>query len=143
MRRGALTKSGAGGHQESCTSANTAWAIVDRYPQGWLRPAVGHTQKDGVLRDEVYWHAFVFPLIERKYIRSDWRSKHPSKGSRTKQPSAVGMRLDVPFALAGLWDNWQPPGSDEWLRRIAIITTSARLIHDRMPVFIAPIDSDR
>ena len=49
--------------------------------------------------------------------------------------------------LAGIWENWQRPGTDEWVRTFAIITTNSnelvRPIHDRMPVIIAPQDYDR
>ena len=47
------------------------------------------------------------------------------QGSEAKQPYAIGMKSGEPFALAGIWENWQRPGSDEWVRTFAIITTSA------------------
>lgn len=51
------------------------------------------------------------------------------------------------FALAGLWENWRHPQTEEWIRTFAIITCPAndliRQIHDRMPVIIAPIQYDR
>jgi putative SOS response-associated peptidase YedK len=57
------------------------------------------------------------------------------------------MKSGEPFALAAIWENWQRPGTDEWVRTFAIITTAAnelvRPIHDRMPVVIAPKDYDR
>lgn len=57
-----------------------------------------------------------------------------------KQPYAVGMKTGEPFALAGIWENWKPPGSEEWQRTFAVITTEANAlmssIHDRMPVII-------
>ena len=57
------------------------------------------------------------------------------------------MKSGEPFALAGIWENWQGPGSDEWVRSFAIITTNSnvlvRSIHDRMPVIIPPIAYDR
>ena len=50
------------------------------------------------------------------------------------------MKSGEPFALAGIWENWQRPGTDEWVRTFAIITTNSnelvRPIHDRMPVII-------
>ena len=57
------------------------------------------------------------------------------------------MMSAEPFALAGIWENWQRPGTDEWVRTFAIITTNSnefiKPIHDRMPVIIAPIHYDR
>jgi len=57
------------------------------------------------------------------------------------------MKGGEPFALAGIWENWQRPGTDEWVRTFAIITTNSnelvRCIHDRMPVIIPPESYDR
>jgi putative SOS response-associated peptidase YedK len=57
------------------------------------------------------------------------------------------MRSGEPFALAGIWENWQRPETDEWVRTFAIITTNSnelvRPIHDRMPVIIPPESYDR
>jgi putative SOS response-associated peptidase YedK len=68
------------------------------------------------------------------------------KGS-PKQPYAVGMKSGEPFALAGIWENWKAPGTEDWLRTFAVITTDANKligkIHDRMPVIIPPIAYDR
>src|SRR5690606_17679475 len=39
------------------------------------------------------------------------------KGTKgNKQPYAIGMKSDEPFALAGIWENWQRPGTQEWVR---------------------------
>jgi hypothetical protein len=35
------------------------------------------------------------------------------------------MRDDSPFALAGIWENWQHPETQEWVRTFCIITTTA------------------
>jgi putative SOS response-associated peptidase YedK len=68
------------------------------------------------------------------------------KGARAKQPFAIGMRSGEPFALAGIWENWQRPGADQWVRTFCIITTTANElvagIHDRMPVIIPPESYD-
>lgn len=62
------------------------------------------------------------------------------KQGQKKQPFYIHRRDDLPFAFAGLWENWsgtQPP-----LESCTLITTDAneltRPIHDRMPVIIAP-----
>ena len=69
-----------------------------------------------------------------------------SKGS-PKQPYAIGMKSGKPFALAGIWENWKRPETEEWVRTFAIITTNSNelvsAIHDRMPVIIAPEDYTR
>jgi putative SOS response-associated peptidase YedK len=64
-----------------------------------------------------------------------------------KRPYAIGMKGGELFALAGIGENWQRPGSEECLRTFAIITTNSNelvsAIHDRMPVIIAPEDYTR
>jgi putative SOS response-associated peptidase YedK len=74
----------------------------------------------------------------------EWKA---SKGQKAKQPFAIALKSGEPFALAGIWENWQKPGSEEWVRTFAVITTTANElvadIHDRMPVIIAPEFYDR
>jgi putative SOS response-associated peptidase YedK len=69
------------------------------------------------------------------------------KGAKTRQPYAIAMQDDSPFALAGIWENWQHPETKEWVRTFCIITTAANelvgQIHDRMPVIIAPESYER
>ena len=46
-----------------------------------------------------------------------------------------------------IWENWQQPGTDEWLRTFAVITCPANElmaeIHDRMPVIVPAESYDR
>jgi putative SOS response-associated peptidase YedK len=74
----------------------------------------------------------------------EWRA---IKGARAKQPYAIAMKSGQPFALAGICENWQKPGTEEWLRSFAIVTTVAndlvRDIHDRMPVIVPLASYDR
>jgi len=69
------------------------------------------------------------------------------KGARVKQPYAIAMKSGAPFAIAGIWENWQKPGGEEWMRTFAVITTTANElvhdIHDRMPVIIPKDAYDR
>jgi putative SOS response-associated peptidase YedK len=69
------------------------------------------------------------------------------KGATAKQPYAIGMRSGEPFALAAVWENWQRPGTEEWIRTFAVITCPANElmaeIHDRMPVIIPAESYDR
>src|SRR6202048_3267363 len=61
----------------------------------------------------------------------EWRA---IRGLKPKQPYAIGMKGGEPFALAGIWENWQRPATGEWIRTFAIITCPAndlvRPIHD-------------
>jgi putative SOS response-associated peptidase YedK len=57
------------------------------------------------------------------------------------------MKDGSPFGLGRLWENWKDPTSGESTRTFAIITTDANelvaLIHDRMPLILAPGDYAR
>ena len=67
---------------------------------------------------------------------------------KTRQPFAIRMKDDGPFAFAGLWDAWRAPNGT-WLQSYSIVTTDANellisaRIHDRMPVILNPKDYDR
>jgi putative SOS response-associated peptidase YedK len=67
----------------------------------------------------------------------EWR-KIP--GEKRKQPVYIRLKSQKPFALAGLWEVWQPDGMDEPLRSCTIITcppnTLLAEIHHRMPVIL-------
>jgi putative SOS response-associated peptidase YedK len=69
------------------------------------------------------------------------------KGKGPKQPYAVAMRSGEPFALAGIWESWRHPETDEVVRTFCVITTAANelidTIHDRMPVILPPEAYDR
>lgn len=56
-----------------------------------------------------------------------------------KQPHAVAMANGEPFAMAGLWEQWQGADGSELLSA-CILTTEANAlvakIHDRMPVIL-------
>jgi putative SOS response-associated peptidase YedK len=65
-----------------------------------------------------------------------------------KQPFWITRADAAPFAFAGLWALWRPPGEDvEPLRTCTIITTAANSalagIHDRMPVMLADEDAEQ
>jgi putative SOS response-associated peptidase YedK len=57
------------------------------------------------------------------------------------------MLSGEPFALAGIWESWRRPQTDEIVRTFCVITTAANAllsrIHDRMPVILAPDEYDR
>ena len=58
-----------------------------------------------------------------------------------KQPYYITRAGGQPFALAGLWEEWAPPGGQR-LDTCTIVTTGASdeiaWIHDRMPVMMEP-----
>jgi putative SOS response-associated peptidase YedK len=64
-----------------------------------------------------------------------------------KQPYAIAMKDGAPFGIAGIWENWKDPSTQEWVRTFAVLTTSANAlvarIHDRMPAILKPADYER
>ncbi len=65
----------------------------------------------------------------------EWRGN--PDGSKT--PFQFSLNSGQPFAFAGLWETWRPPGMDP-IRTCTIVTTDANdvvsPIHDRMPVIL-------
>ena len=59
-----------------------------------------------------------------------------------RRPYYVTMADRRPMAFAGIWASWKDPGTREWIRSCAIITTRANdaisSIHTRMPVILEP-----
>jgi putative SOS response-associated peptidase YedK len=66
----------------------------------------------------------------------EWRLDPDGK----KRPVRYTLEDGEPFGFAGLWTSWRDPASDEQLRSVTIITTSANElvapVHDRMPVIL-------
>jgi len=66
----------------------------------------------------------------------EWKSQ---PGTKTKIPHFIHMRDRMPFAFAGLWDEWHSPDGSS-IRSCTIITTEPNAlmaeIHDRMPVIL-------
>ena len=61
-------------------------------------------------------------------------------GDRRKQPVYIHLTSQKPFALAGLWEEWQAEERDKPLRSCTIITCPPNAllekIHHRMPVIL-------
>jgi putative SOS response-associated peptidase YedK len=69
----------------------------------------------------------------------EWRKTRPPK-----VPFHISLKNETPFCFAGVWEAWQDPETQEWLRSCSIITTEANdfiaQIHDRMPVILREAD---
>ena len=59
-------------------------------------------------------------------------------------PYLITLKDKSPFAFAGLWDSWTPPGGQP-IQTCTIVTCSPNeliaSIHDRMPVILDPINA--
>lgn len=63
-----------------------------------------------------------------------------------KTPYYITTANNVPFAFAGLWENWQSKDSDESIQSTTLITTAANdflsSLHHRMPVILEAETAD-
>jgi putative SOS response-associated peptidase YedK len=89
------------------------------------------------------------PFLKRRcLVPADGFYEWRRLDEKTRQPFAIRMKDDGPFAFAGLWDAWRAPDGT-WLQSYSIVTTDANellisaRIHDRMPVILNPKDYDR
>jgi putative SOS response-associated peptidase YedK len=75
-------------------------------------------------------------------------NRQPGKqtGKLVRQPYAIGLKSGEPYALAGLWERWQPKDGAP-LETFTILTTDPNAlmepIHNRMPVILQPQDYER
>jgi putative SOS response-associated peptidase YedK len=62
-----------------------------------------------------------------------------------KQPFYIRLDDEKPFAFAGLWEHWEGP-DEATIDSCTVLTTEPndliRLLHNRMPVILAPKDYD-
>ena len=67
--------------------------------------------------------------------------------AKTKQPFAIALKSNEPYAFAGLWERWKDRQASGDLMTFTIITTDPNEViqplHDRMPVIIPAKDYDR
>ena len=94
-------------------------------------------------------------VAEKPSFRSAFRSRRcliPADGfyewaqvDDYKQPFYIHMEDKQPFALAGLWERWQPQDGPN-IESCTIITTEANdlvaIVHPRMPVVLPPETHD-
>ncbi|MGC1376361.1 MAG: SOS response-associated peptidase [Anaerolineales bacterium] len=68
----------------------------------------------------------------------EWK---PEPGTKAKTPHFIRLTSGLPFAFAGLWDEWHSPDGSQ-IKSCTIITTAPNelmsKLHDRMPVILPP-----
>jgi putative SOS response-associated peptidase YedK len=73
----------------------------------------------------------------------EWQKLDP----KHKQPYAIALTSREPYGLAGLWERWRDPQTQQWLETFTIITTEANEVvaplHNRMPVIVERKDYTR
>lgn len=64
------------------------------------------------------------------------------RSGAVKQPYFMAFEDGQPFGMAGLWERWRDPATDESLDSCCIVTTTPSAavahVHDRMPVIVPP-----
>ena len=69
----------------------------------------------------------------------EWQ-RHGKGKSAIKIPHLIQVKEGKPFAMAGLWETWTDPETDELVKSCTIVTTEGndlmKPIHDRMPVIL-------
>jgi putative SOS response-associated peptidase YedK len=67
--------------------------------------------------------------------------------AKNKQPFAIVLKSDEPYAFAGLWEKWKDRKAETELLTFTVITTDPNEVvqpmHDRMPVIIPERSYDR
>ena len=70
----------------------------------------------------------------------EWRQE-PPPANRRKTPFYFRLKSGLPFAFAGLWEEWAAPDGQQWLSCTIVTTTPNTLletVHARMPVILSP-----
>ncbi len=69
------------------------------------------------------------------------------RDGKLKIPHLIGLTAGLPFAIAGLWERWHDPETNEDLHSCCLVTTGPNSlmerIHDRMPVILPQSAWDR
>ncbi len=120
------------------------WGLIP----AWAKDAKGgammiNARADTIAEKPAYCEAFV---QRRCLILADGFYEWKLEG-KIKQPYLIARHDGGPFAFAGLWERWRPPGSGgEPIESCTIVTTDAnallRPIHERMPVILDRADHD-
>jgi putative SOS response-associated peptidase YedK len=122
------------------------WGLIPHWcqdPKGGTKPI--NAKAESASRLPMFKDAYA---VRRCIVPVDgffeWRA---IKGARARQPYAIALNDGSPFGLAGLWENWRNPNTEEWERTCAIITVPSNelvgQIHNRMPAILEPKSYNR
>ncbi|MGB8261979.1 MAG: SOS response-associated peptidase [Terracidiphilus sp.] len=114
----------------------------------WARDAkVGYSTINARAEEAAKKPAFREAMKKRRcLVPADAFYEWQRRDEKSKQPFAIGMKSGSPYALAGLWERWQPK-EGEALESFTILTTDPNElmepIHNRMPVIVERQDYGR
>ena len=98
-------------------------------------------------RADTLWSKPAFRAAAKRrrcLVLADGYYEWKAAGGKTKQPYYFRLADGMPFAFAGIWENWT--GEAEPLESCAIVTTEANdmaaEVHNRMPVILRGSEAD-
>jgi putative SOS response-associated peptidase YedK len=133
--------------------------VVRRHPEtgapteGYLR--WGLIPHDAPARPSIQpIHARAETLTEKTIFRDAYRRRRcivPMNlfyvRDRHRKPHAFAVKDSPLFGVAGIWENWRDPATDEWERTFARVTVEANALiaplNDRMPAILPRQDYAR
>jgi putative SOS response-associated peptidase YedK len=111
------------------------WGLIPSWskePTGFINARAETLQEKPSFRDSF--------RDRRCLILADGFYEWGKRNGKAKQPYYIQMKDEMPFAFAGIWDQWR--GDGEVITSCAIITTTPNElvapIHNRMPVILQP-----
>lgn len=122
------------------------WGLQPSWMKPGGRPPPINARREGIATNGLFKSAYrlrrcLVPI--NGYF--EWKDIYGT--GKNKQPYAIAMADDSPFALAGIWDTWRDPTTGVEIRNFAAITCPPNemmaTIHDRMPVILHRGDYDR
>ena len=95
------------------------WGLVPYWSKAKPKPAPINAKSETVAKLPMFRDAYrrrrcIMPVD----LFFEWKA---IKGAKAKQPYAIGMQDGSAFGLAGLWENWKDPTTDEWIRTFAVL----------------------
>lgn len=114
------------------------WGLVPYWADS---PAIGNRMINARSETAATKPAYREPFRRRRcLLPADGFYEWERLDSGRKQPWYLSLQDGAPFAFAGLWDRWSPPGGQERLLSCCLLTTepndAVAPIHDRMPVLL-------
>jgi putative SOS response-associated peptidase YedK len=122
------------------------WGLVPSWAKD---PAIGNRMINARSETVADKPAFKKAFAKRRGIVPadgyyEWYAGQAREGEKKppKQPFYITPKDRSVLAMAGLYEFWKDPTSDEWVTSFTIITTTAEdalgHVHDRMPMFLQP-----
>ena len=137
-------KSVSGGDSGRREFALLRWGLVPFWAKN---PAIGYSTINARAEEAAAKPAYREAVKRRRcLVPADAFYEWQRQNARTKQPYAIALKSGEPYAMAGLWERWQPREGAA-LETFTILTTVPNElmapIHDRMPAILAVRDYPR